>query len=306
MINPYIYIDDSGSPGANIPNPYYPSSSKLYAAVIVKASEKRKIEQKLSEELDKLKKNYSGIKEFHAKYIYSGTKEFRYLTDEDRINIFDKMVHLYNEFRFPIICHAISEEAIVNAGYSGHALNTEIDNFKLSKPEDLALMALIGDCDQYIMKNQNRYGRDSIPRVIVDEGRQKSGTKQYIKFSADKIREIEYADSANEILLQFADFFAFLINRCQNNFVKDQSKFDQVFMEIVGGIKYNMKGDYIQIPYKKLKQAEKEDYLEKMNEIKESKKKEEPVIKQLVGRTNRTCEAIDNLEKYMDDNGIKY
>ena len=141
-------------------------------------SEKEKIEKKLSDELDKLKKKHDGIEEFHAKYIYSGSKEFKNLTVEERLNIFEKMVHYYNEFRFPIICHAGSKEAIINTGFSDQVLNSKYDNFKLNKPEDFALMTLIGECDINIKKNQNRYGRDSIPHVIVDEGRQKSGTKQ--------------------------------------------------------------------------------------------------------------------------------
>jgi hypothetical protein len=41
MINPYIYIDDSDSPGANIDNEFYLPSSKLYVALIVKESQKK-------------------------------------------------------------------------------------------------------------------------------------------------------------------------------------------------------------------------------------------------------------------------
>lgn len=305
MINPYIYIDDSGSPGTNIQNPVYLPSTKLYTAVIIRASEKRKIEKKLSQELNRLRKKYNGVKEFHAKYIYSGSKEFKDLTEDERLNIFEKMVHYYNEFRFPIICHAVSKEAIFNAGYSENVLNFKIDNFKISKPEDLALMTLIGECDLNIKKNQTKYGKDSVPQVIVDEGRQKSGTKQSIRFSAEKIKEINYLNSENEILLQFVDFFAFIINRCQINFVKEQSNFDKLFMKIIGKINYNMQGDYIKIAYNDLNETQKEDYLKKINSIKESKKTEEPFVRHLVEKTNRTCVAIENIKKYMDDNDIK-
>ena len=306
MINPYIYIDDSGSPGTNTQNLVYSSSTKLYTALIIKASEKEKIEKKLFKELNRLKKKHNGIKEFHAKYIYTGSREFKYLTVEERLRIFEKMVQFYNEFRFPIICHAISKEAIINSGYSENLLNDKIDNFKLSKAEDFALMTVIGECDANIMKNRNKYGRDAVPKVIVDEGRQKSGTKQSIKFSADIIKEIEYEKSENEILLQLVDFLAFVVNRCQINFVKELSNFDKTFMKIIGRINYNMQGNFMKISCKKIDDMKKEDYIKNVNKVKESRKKEEPIKKQLVDKANKTYEAIENIKKYLDSNHIKH
>lgn len=306
MINPYIYIDDSGSPGINTQNIGYSSSTKLYIAIIIKASQKGKIEKKLFKELNRLKKQYNGIKEFHTKYIYTDSSEFENLTVEERLRIFEKMVQFYNEFRFPIIYSAISKEAIINSGYSENLLKDKIDNFTLSKAEDFALMTLIGKCDANIIKNRNKYGSSAVPKVIVDEGRQKSGTKQSIKFSADIIKEIEYEKSENEILLQFVDFLAFVINRCQINFAKQQSNFDKAFMKIIGRINYNMQGDFMKISRKKIDDMKREDYIKNVNKVKESRKKEEPIIKQLVDGTNKNYEAIENLKKYMDSNHIKH
>ncbi len=306
MINPYIYIDDSGSPGMEHIHPAYPASTKLYAAVIIKSSEKRKIEKKLYQELNNIKKRHTGVKEFHAKYIYAGTKEFEGLADNERLDIIERIVHCYNEFRFPVICKAVSQEAVNASGYSESVLNDRIDNFKLGKAEDFALMSLIGECDKYIQRYQNRYGQDSAVKVIADEGRQKPGTKQSVPYSADKIKEIEYADSEDEILLQFADFFAFIINRCQINFGKEQSGFDKAFMKIIGKINYNMHNDFIKMPYDNLEKMKKEDYLEYIKKLQKSKKSEEPLAKQLVVKTNRLYDEIESIKKYLDDSNMNY
>ena len=77
-------------------------------------------------------------------------------------------------------------------------------------------------------------------------------------------------------------------------------------MRIIGRINYNMQGDYIKIPYNDLNQMKKENYLEKMNEINESRKAEEPIIRQLAEKTNRTCVAIQNIKNYMNNNSINY
>lgn len=117
-----------------------------------------------------------------------------------------------------------------------------------------------------------------------------------IKFCAKKIQEIYYEDSTHEILLQFADFFAFAINRIQTNFSKSQSKFDKAFMEIVGGIRYCNSEDILSLTYDQFHNMSKDDYSNYLEKVAERKYRDKDAVKQLVAYTNNIYEKVKGLQ----------
>lgn len=302
MINPYVYIDDSGSPGANTGNEFYSESTKLYVAVIIKNSQKQKIEQSIIKKLKKIQKEYSEVKEFHFKDIYTGKKEFINMDSSLRLQIFEWFTCIYNQYRCPLIFSATSKKTLEKSGYSEGFINSKLDNFKMGNPGDFSLSIVIGMCDKYIEKYKNSYGKDNTPQIIVDAGRQKPNTTQVVRYMAPHIEEIEYKDSKNEILLQFADFFAFTINRIQNNYSKERSRFDNSFMEIVGNIHYNCEDNKNFITMKDInaiKNFTAQDHNSLSNMILKEQEKDRDRIIYNVDRTNNLCEKISELEKYI-------
>jgi hypothetical protein len=215
---------------------------------------------------------------------------------EYRTFIIEKFVSLYNEFRFPILIGVSSKEAIENSFYSPEVKCSKIDNFCLGNKDDYALMSAIGSCDRYLIKYKNSYGIKSEPKVIIDEGRQKAGNEQKLQFTTDKIRKVFYEKSDEEILLQMADFMAFTINRIQNNLVKDRTKFDQKFMEMVGKLHYNNVDNLIYIQANKIHDYTKEKFDDDANKIKLVQDKDSKLAKEIQEYTNQLYKKVHNLE----------
>lgn len=230
----FVFLDDSGSSGQEQINKFVNPNKKIWTGVILTLKEKQDIEGRIEKIINNLNKEMN-IKELHFTEIYSGKGEFKGINSELRLEIFAQFVDIYNEYQPYVASIAMDENTLYNSGYKN--ISKRIEGFSLDKPIDSSLFYLLIFISEYIKIKPDLY---QLPvEMIIDEGRQKAKTRQNFSMISDIVKNINYESSQETICLQFADFLAFTLNRVQNNFAKNMSKFDVKFMEYVGQIKWN-------------------------------------------------------------------
>lgn len=270
MKNTCIFIDDTGSPGNKSKSAYISESTVTWAAVILNYDQVNQIEGKIVE-LSKIINRESSISEFHFKDIYCGKGEFENVDIKVRILIIKLFVSLYNKYSPMVLVQSINKNTLTNSGFRDNFKKTKIDGFNFNKPKDFGLFCLLLGCQKYIKANTKEY---QLPvDIFIDEGRQKANTSQNVKSISDITPngQVKYCSSKDVMLLQFVDFIAFTLNRIQNNFAKENmKKFDQIFMHIVGQIKWNTDIPCIKVLDSDISKLEAEFYNKNLARISQS------------------------------------
>lgn len=236
MKNFLVYIDDSGSPGQPPANKFLAPDTKIWVAVILSLEDKKYIDYQI--ELAK-KQFEQGLQfsEFHFTEIYSGKNDFKGVDSKVRLEIFEVFVKIYNSIKPYVLVAGAGIGTLKKSGFSEAYINTKENDFNFSKPSDYALNTLLLIINEYFIEN---YKDDIIEvEITIDEGRQNANTTQILTDFVGICKELNYKSSIDVYGLQFVDFIAFYINRTQNNYSKNRSKFDNEFMRIVGNLQLN-------------------------------------------------------------------
>lgn len=236
MKNFLIYIDDSGSPGQPPANKFLAPDTKIWVAVILSLEDKKYIDY----QIELAKKQFEQelqFSEFHFTEIYSGKNDFKGVDSKVRLEIFEVFVKIYNSIKPYVLVAGTGIGTLKNSGFSEAYINTKENDFNFSKPSDYALNTLLLIINEYFIEN---YKDDIIEvEITIDEGRQNANTTQILTDFIGICKELNYKSSIDVYALQFVDFIAFYINRTQNNYSKNRSKFDNKFMRIVGNLQLN-------------------------------------------------------------------
>ncbi len=235
MTKPAIYIDDTGTPQKS-KSKYDCGNWESYVAVLLKPNERKEI-TKLILELKKIVNKSIKVDEFHFTEIFSGTKQFKGVALEIRLEIFNSFIEIYRMYDCPIVIQSITDDDVIRnkmeyiRGYKNYG-------FDFDKNSHLCLwLLLVRIVNNDIIKNYN------LPfEIFVDAGKQKPNTVQKIEQikNITENSEIRYIDSAVDPLMQFVDFIAFTLNRCRWILMNDlKSQGDKAILKIAEYANFN-------------------------------------------------------------------
>ncbi|MBU3661235.1 MAG: DUF3800 domain-containing protein [Flavobacteriales bacterium] len=218
-----IYIDDTGTPQKS-KSKYDSGDWKSWVAVILDSKERIEIR----EGIDWIRK-YAieglEINEFHFTDIFSGKNEFKKISIEKRIKIFELFAQLYKHYNCPILIQSLSDDDIIRNEMTEFN-QIKIPGFDFSKNSDLCLWLLL-----IRLKKSEVFKKYQLPvEIFIDNGIQKPNTsRKSIELQDFALNsEIKYIDSKCDSLMQFIDFIAFCLNRTRwilMNNKKDNSDF---------------------------------------------------------------------------------
>lgn len=207
----YIYIDDSGTPGYISKSKYDTVDRKTWVCLILKPEEQIEAQSQMLSCIDELKSTF-GINEFHFTDIYSGTKKFKGIDLQIRLNIFRAFAEIHRITQYPMLIQTFTSDDILRNRIIVDGKKVKADNFNLKDTSDFALFFLLVRIKQLFSKNPD-YSKPV--EIIIDEGRQKKDTAQSCSL-LDGILfndKLYYRSSSDEPLLQLVDFVAFTMNK---------------------------------------------------------------------------------------------
>lgn len=218
-----IYIDDTGTPQKS-KSKYDSGDWKSWVAVVLDSKERIEI----SERIDWIRK-YAieglEINEFHFTDIFSGKNEFKKISIEKRIKIFELFAQLYKNYNCPILIQSLNDDDVIRNEMTEFK-QIKIPGFDFSKNSDLCLWLLL-----IRLKNSEVFKKYQLPlEIFIDNGIQKPNTsRKSIELQDFALNsELKYIDSKSDSLMQFIDFIAFCLNRTRwilMNNKKDNSDF---------------------------------------------------------------------------------
>jgi len=225
-----IVIDDTGSPGNTSESKTLKSDRFSFTAVLIFSTRRNILETKMKELLNELQKKHINIKEFHFTDIINRRKSFSNLTSDEVLNIFSSITKLLEKEKFYIFHQTITPRTLQENGLEFY--------FQFIDPSrrDIKHIALDFLC-QRIKSSVKSLKIKNLFEVIIDEGMVKKGGKVYLPFLSEELKQNPYANSESSeasVLLQIADFYAFVINRMQMLMIKNKiSDFDKSILEII-------------------------------------------------------------------------
>jgi hypothetical protein len=212
---------------------------KTWAAVLLTPENMREVYQQMPRALAEFNR-MTGADEFHFAEILSG-KRMREVPLELRLNIFNFMAQIFEEYQFPILVQTIGPAFMTD---HQKLLNSQekMGPFSMRKASDIGLMLLVQRIRHYIWQNKETFYKPAF--AIADEGdRFKSGTILPLGEFADfaVCKAIFFAPSNRVMYLQLADFAAFAVNRVQWILANDcRSDIDEALLAILNGDRLNV------------------------------------------------------------------
>jgi len=145
------------------------------------------------------------------------------------LKIFEFFALIYLQYRWPVLIQTIDKHTLHDHGIK--SIIGKIDGLDLSNKADLSLFMLL-------KKIKIKFKSNPTPiNIILDEGRCKPGQPFGSIIFHDWQKKFTgiYNSSAEEPLLQLADFLAFCINRSTHlSTKKKRTDIDNWFVELVG------------------------------------------------------------------------
>ena len=189
MTKPAIYIDDTGTPQKS-KSKYDCGNWESYVAVLLSPAERIEI-SKLILELKKIVNETIKVDEFHFTEIFSGTKQFKGVDLELRLEIFNSFIEIYRMYDCPIVIQSITDDDVIRNKME-YVRGKKRDGFDFNNNSHLCLwLLLVRIVNNDIIKEYN-----SPFEIFVDAGKQKPNSKQKIEQikSITENSEITYLD----------------------------------------------------------------------------------------------------------------
>jgi hypothetical protein len=208
-----VFVDDTGSPSG----PGYkllPTNRKTYVGVVIPPSQVPETYSSFASLLAELIKIFR-ISELHFTDIYGGNGEFKKIGWEERLSIIGSIAKAFGALNFPIFVQSF-EPAQLPEWRDKLNLPENLSIFNFNKTDDAALFFLLLRVKMHVRNHQ--VSELGTAHVFVDEGWKKNGVGLQSlpifgpEFDRDKVC---FASSKSILLLQLADFAAFVLNRMQ-------------------------------------------------------------------------------------------
>ena len=133
-----IYIDDSGTPGAQSPSAFLDRDRKSWAAVIVPDDAASDVGACLDIFLEGIRRDHSA-NELHFTDIESGRGSFQNTSIEQRFELIDLMAAIFEKFQLPIVFQTCSP-AFLSEIRQKFTLDQKIGFLNTSRHDHFALL----------------------------------------------------------------------------------------------------------------------------------------------------------------------
>ena len=224
-----VFIDDTGSPGLDIPGLHM--HRKSWVAVLIPPNQMPEVVEQLPRALSYLKEMGINDPEFHFHEILSGKGDYKKIELKIRLAIFKFMTHIFQEYKFTVLAQTFdpdnSAKLLTKADFP-----ESFGPLKFKRHDDLALIILIMRVRQYLTE-QKVHSQTAC--VVVDEGRLKDGKAIIMPGLAPEFIHgaILFSSSRRVRQVQLADFAAFVLNKWQLLRVKPElTEMDKALLEI--------------------------------------------------------------------------
>lgn len=241
-----VFIDDTGSPGLVTPGLH--EKRKSWVAVIVPPHRVVEVMDQAPRALSVLRKFGLEDPEFHFTDIWAGKGEFKKLSLEQRLGLFEFMAHIFATYRFEVLVQTFDPD---NASDVRSRANwpEKFGPLKFASHEDLALIFALLRVHIHL---KDRFQGRATACVIVDEwSRFQSGTSMIVGGLAPTFvgGAVLFASSRLVHPVQLADFAAFVLNRWQLLRVKDElTDLDRTLLKILTPVtKFFVNTDTVEI-----------------------------------------------------------
>ena len=169
-----IHIDDAGTPGQESPSRFLHENRKSWAAVVIPDEVGSAVDTALKMFVNGVHGEY-GAEELHFTEIYSGKGAFKNAPPEERIDIFDLMVKLFDNFQLPVIYQTMSHEFAEDHKEGLKELNELLEWWDMNKSSHYGLLLLCWRVSQFRREFETELP-DPFP-AVVDEGLVKHGVE---------------------------------------------------------------------------------------------------------------------------------
>lgn len=225
----HIAIDDTYGPVDVERSQYVTGMRRTYVGVQFNDAEAEEVRENISGCLAALPE-LVGISptEFHFVDMYNRKGLWAAVPQEANLDLFEFFANIYRRYRWSVWVQTVDDRTLSNGEL---AVNGVVDGIDLTTREGQALILLL----LKIRRSLPSYPEKVILRIDEGLGRPNAPFASKI-FSAWRDRfNGRYASSAEEPLIQIADFLAFCINRSTHLALKDaRTATDIWFLNLVG------------------------------------------------------------------------
>lgn len=204
-----VYIDDTGTPSLQSKSKYDPGDWHSHVAVFIELSKAEELSIQILALFEKYK-ILNDFDEFHFIRILSGKDGWRNVEITKRLEIFEDFASLYHRYKFPILIQSFTSDDIIR-NKMDDLIKLKIPHFDLSNLSHLTLFFLLFRIKDFVLE-----GQFELPTEIkVDTGKGKHSGRNVVPILSGITQnsEIEFVDSKKDVIMQFADFIAFCLNR---------------------------------------------------------------------------------------------
>lgn len=226
-----IVIDDTGSPGNASQSTMLKSDRYSLTAVLIHSSRIAILERKIRTIILDVQKKHPDVKELHFTDIINRRFAFSILSSEEVLGIFTTVTQLLAKEEFYIFHQTMTPRTFYENGME--------EILPLIDPARKTIDYLTLDflCTTRIKPFIESQKLENLFEIVIDEGIVKKGNKIPLPFLRSVMTDFPYASSEsseNNVLLQIADFYAFVINRTQMLMIKEKvSDFDKSILKII-------------------------------------------------------------------------
>lgn len=153
-------------------------------------------------------------------------------TSRANLEVLSNFAQFYAKYQWRILVQTIDDRTLKD--HRIRAFQGKIGRFDLSRRDDLSLLFLL-------LKVKRALAQEPLT-IVADEGRGRPGAKFAPEVFSDWTQSYKglYASSANEPLLQLADFLAFCINRATHlSYKEPRTELDDWFLSLVSQLRLN-------------------------------------------------------------------
>ena len=244
LVEPGIYVDDSGNPGADSGSIHLSETRKSWTAVIIPPSVANDCSIVMETFLKGIARDYSA-EELHFTEIFSGKGIWKQVGTEDRIKLFRLMSSFLTSMTLPIVHVTTSQETLNDHSGSIGQWRFKPNQFWKTSIPHLGFLRLCMEVSDYVreMREDGHPDFDGTLPLISDEGLAAEGRSVPLPNWGDVISgpTVKFARSQDVAGIQIADFAAFTISRTQWIIVQRQmgtplSRSDEEFLSYGSGL----------------------------------------------------------------------
>jgi hypothetical protein len=224
-----IAIDDTGSPGNSSESLTLKSDRYSLTAVLFPNWRIQAITENVEKLLNYWKGIHPSIKEFHFTDIINRRKAFTNLSSNEVVNIFQNFTDLIKNEELYIFHQTFTPRTLKENGLN------EYLQYVHPKRKDIKYLTL-DFLSVRIKKEIKELKIENNVDVFIDEGIEKAGKNVSLPYLEDEMKPNAFAlscSSSQNLFLQIADFFAFIINRNQLMMIKsNRTDFDIEILKV--------------------------------------------------------------------------